>query len=117
MHNYLVKVGKIRKLREGVKLLLPTIIRVNLFITMVVNLMAYASDIWDKFVEYVKSTHNVDLKVKVHQPQDAVDFPNFITSVQNANGGVFGLADVTITQLEKARFSLVLHFLLMCLYC
>lgn len=59
--------------------------------------------IWDKFVDYVESTHNVDLKVNVHQPQDAVDFSEFYTSVQNANGGVFGLADVTITQARKSE--------------
>ncbi|MGM0580002.1 MAG: substrate-binding periplasmic protein [Bacteroidota bacterium] len=59
--------------------------------------------IWDKFVEYVESTHNVDLKVNVHQPQDAVDFSEFYSSVQNAKGGVFGLADVTITQSRKSE--------------
>lgn len=59
--------------------------------------------IWDRFVDYVESTHNVDLKVNVHQPQDAVDFSEFYTSVQNGKGGVFGLADVTITQARKSE--------------
>ncbi|WKK78724.2 ABC transporter substrate-binding protein [Marivirga salinae] len=59
--------------------------------------------IWDKFVEYVENTHNVDLKVNVHQPKDAVDFSEFYNSVQNGKGGVFGLADVTITQARKSE--------------
>lgn len=59
--------------------------------------------IWDKFVEYVESNHSVDLKVNVHQPKDAIDFNEFYKSVQNANGGVFGLADVTITQSRKSE--------------
>lgn len=59
--------------------------------------------IWDKFVDYVESTHNVKLKVNVHQPQDAVDFSEFYNSVQNGKGGVFGLADVTITQARKSE--------------
>lgn len=57
--------------------------------------------IWDKFVDYVESTHNIDLKVNVHQPNDAVNFSEFYKSVQNAKGGVFGLADVTITEARK----------------
>lgn len=59
--------------------------------------------IWDKFVDYVETTYNVDLKVNVHQPQDAVDFSEFYNSVQNGKGGVFGLADVTITQARKSE--------------
>ncbi len=59
--------------------------------------------IWDKFVDYVENTHNVDLTVNVHQPQDAVDFSEFYNSVQNGKGGVFGLADVTITQARKSE--------------
>ncbi|MGJ3233397.1 substrate-binding periplasmic protein [Marivirga sp.] len=59
--------------------------------------------IWDKFVEYVENNHSVDLKVNVHQPKDAIDFNEFYKSVQNANGGVFGLADVTITQARKSE--------------
>jgi len=57
--------------------------------------------IWDKFVEYVESEHNVALNVNYHQPKDAVDFTEFYTSVQTAKGGVFGLADVTITDSRK----------------
>lgn len=60
-------------------------------------------NIWDKFVDYVESTHNVDLQVNVHQPQDAVNFSEFYNSVQNGQGGVFGLADVTITQARKSE--------------
>ncbi|WKV13286.1 ABC transporter substrate-binding protein [Marivirga harenae] len=57
--------------------------------------------IWNEFVEYVESTHKVNLDVNVHQPQDAVDFSEFYQSVENGSGGVFGLADVTITQSRK----------------
>jgi ABC-type amino acid transport substrate-binding protein len=57
--------------------------------------------IWDKFVEYVESNHSIALKVNVHQPEDAIDFNEFYKSIQNADGGVFGLADVTITQARK----------------
>ncbi|WP_041650668.1 substrate-binding periplasmic protein [Marivirga tractuosa] len=60
-------------------------------------------NIWDKFVEYVESTHNVNLQVNVHQPNNAVNFSEFYSSVQNAKGGVFGLADVTITQARKSE--------------
>ena len=57
--------------------------------------------IWDEFAEYVSSTHNVNLNVNYHQPNDAIDFTEFYNSVENANGGVFGLADVTITNARK----------------
>jgi len=57
--------------------------------------------IWDEFVKYVESEHNVTLNVNYHQPDDAVDFTEFYNSVKNSKGGVFGLADVTITNFRK----------------
>lgn len=57
--------------------------------------------IWDEFADYVSKNHNVNLNVNYHQPNDAVDFTEFYNSVKNANGGVFGLADVTITNARK----------------
>jgi putative glutamine transport system substrate-binding protein len=39
--------------------------------------------------------------VNYHQPNYAVDFTEFYNSVKTAQGGVFGLADVTITNSRK----------------
>ncbi|WP_296618437.1 ABC transporter substrate-binding protein [Marivirga sp.] len=57
--------------------------------------------IWDEFAKYVSTEHNVNLNVNYHQPNDAIDFTEFYNSVKNAKGGVFGLADVTITDARK----------------
>lgn len=57
--------------------------------------------IWNDFVNYVESTHHVKLNVNVHQAQNNNDFAGFYNRVKNGSQGVFGLADVTITESRK----------------
>jgi putative glutamine transport system substrate-binding protein len=41
--------------------------------------------------------------VNVHEPDNAISFSEFYNSVQNGQGGVFGLADVTVTEARKSE--------------
>jgi len=61
--------------------------------------------IWQEFIKYAENTHNVEIKQNVHYPDDPVDFEAFYNSVKNGKGGVFGLADVTITEARKREVS------------
>ena len=58
-------------------------------------------EIYQEFIKYVETTYNVSIKTNIHYPKDPKDFTEFLTSIENARGGVFGLADVTITEERK----------------
>ena len=57
--------------------------------------------IYSEFIKYVEAKHGVNIKTNIHYPKDPVDFTAFLNSVKNGKGGVFGLADVTITEERK----------------
>ncbi|MDN4165071.1 transporter substrate-binding domain-containing protein [Cytophagales bacterium LB-30] len=57
------------------------------------------SDIMNEFIQYVEKTKGIKLNVKHVDAED--NFPKFIKTVRESNGGVFGLGDVTITNERK----------------
>ena len=58
-------------------------------------------DIMEDFVNYIKAQYNVTLQINYKDIADPADFGLFVSTVRNASGGVFGLADVTITPERK----------------
>jgi putative glutamine transport system substrate-binding protein len=61
--------------------------------------------IWQEFIKDTEKTHGVKIKQNIYYPADPIDFTAFYNSVQQGNGGVFGLADVTITEERKKEVS------------
>lgn len=57
--------------------------------------------IWKDFVQFVEDKHGVDLKVNFYKAKNQNDFSGFYNRVKNGDKGVFGLADVTITDARK----------------
>ncbi len=60
-------------------------------------------DIMEDFVEYVESTHGIDVNVQYKKISDPTNFQLFLSTIKASNGGVFGLGDVTITE-ERKQF-------------
>jgi len=58
-------------------------------------------EIMDRFIDYMDKAHDVQLTVDY---QDGDNFSNYLEMVENASGGVFGLANTTITEERKQRF-------------
>jgi ABC-type amino acid transport substrate-binding protein len=56
-------------------------------------------DIMDHFVDYVEKNKQVKLSVKYQGQTD--DFKKFYSNVKNGSGGVFGLGNITITDVRK----------------
>ncbi len=56
-------------------------------------------DIMDHFVEYVEKNKQVKLSVKYQGQTD--DFKKFYNNVKDGSGGVFGLGNITITDVRK----------------
>jgi putative glutamine transport system substrate-binding protein len=62
-------------------------------------------EIWQAFIKYTEETHGVKIKQNINYPSDPIDFTAFYNSVRAGNGGVFGLADVTITEEREKEVS------------
>lgn len=62
-------------------------------------------DIMKEFISFVQKKHGVQLTVEYKAPDNPKDFDEFLTNVKNSSGGVFGLADVTITEGRKEFYN------------
>ncbi|WP_462252615.1 transporter substrate-binding domain-containing protein [Ekhidna sp.] len=61
-------------------------------------------DIMDDFAEYVLKKYGVVVTYKYQPVADPTNFQMFLTAVENSQGGVFGLGDITITDQRKNIF-------------
>ncbi|MEQ8925657.1 MAG: transporter substrate-binding domain-containing protein [Fulvivirga sp.] len=61
-------------------------------------------DIMDYFKRYVEEKHGITVTIKF-VTKDANDFTKFLASVKNAEGGVFGLSNTTITEARKPTYN------------
>jgi putative glutamine transport system substrate-binding protein len=67
-------------------------------------------DIWRDFEAYVASRYGITVKTNIKDLSDPRDFDLFMLSVQKSTGGVFGLADVTITEERKKIYHFSLPY-------
>ncbi|NQZ77655.1 MAG: transporter substrate-binding domain-containing protein [Ekhidna sp.] len=61
-------------------------------------------DIMDDFADFVKVKYGVTINYDYRQVADPSNFQSFLSTVENSEGGVFGLGDITITNDRKNRF-------------
>ncbi|AHM61632.1 family 3 extracellular solute-binding protein [Flammeovirgaceae bacterium 311] len=61
-------------------------------------------DMMDAFVLWLKKNEGIDLK-PVYEGKDAKDFKAFMGNVKDAQGGVFGLGNITITQERQKAYN------------
>lgn len=61
-------------------------------------------DIMEKFEQYVKSKYGVTIKSRFQLAPDD-NFTRMLASVKSANGGVFGLGNITITESRKRMYN------------
>ncbi len=61
-------------------------------------------DIMDDFAKYVFRKYGVTITYKYQPVSDPTNFQMFLTAVENSEGGVFGLGDITITEQRKSIF-------------
>ena len=65
------------------------------------NLTGICIEIMDRFINYMDKMHDVQLSVDY---KDGEDFSSYLNMVENSSGGVFGVANTTITEERKERF-------------
>lgn len=61
-------------------------------------------DIMDDFAEYVNSQYGVAISYQYRPVSNTSNFQLFLSAVENSEGGVFGLGDITITDQRKQIF-------------
>jgi hypothetical protein len=61
-------------------------------------------DLMQAFADFVKEEEGIELTIRYQERTETNDFRKFLEEVKNAQGGVFGLGNITITDERKESF-------------
>jgi ABC-type amino acid transport substrate-binding protein len=73
------------------------------------QLEGICADIVKSFIDYIKIKKGIIIKAKVMPV--TIDFNQFLNTIKSAQGGVFGLGNITITEARQQQFSFTKPFL------